>query len=891
MRKSTVCCFAAVWMLSTGADAEGVKNVRTSSTYATLTDAVAAAASGDTLLLTTGRFSEVVFIGAKNLALSGLYNSIFTVRIPSGTTLVRPATPDGSVFVISNSTVTLDSLDIAGGGPPLKTTAVYGGGVRATHSSIVTAITCRVYGNMATKMGGGLYATNSTLVLTNTQVYSNRADLTTAGTGQGGGVAVIRGALLTQNGTQVHHNTAEDSGGGIFLQYSQATLDDTQVSFNLATNDGGGIVFDDHVVATLSDCQIEGNQALSSGSVGGGLCGVNFSNLVATATWIAANSAGSGGGIFLTGGLADGTGTFYNVTVENNRAREGGGGFYVDSGAKARILSGLLIGNDGDSDGSDSGDGGALYAGSQGTAELEAGSGPLQILENRAWNGGGIAIGDESSATLVCTQEYDFAISGNAANQFGGGIALPAAYAELTGLGPIAIQGNTAAESGGGIYQVNGLVHLEGLADAPFVISSNTATGYHGGGIMAEGGALLKLGDVQLGTANAGNRTGPNDSGGGIALIGQSTLLATNLAFIDNLCNYAGGALFVSNATASILGIPGNPAVDIFPPNRFIGNQATNASLGRGGAIYVINGILTLHDAVVASNSARAGGGFYFASETTNRVINCVVATNTATLASGGGGVYLATTANSQFLHCTISRNADGGVGFNGAPPPATFTNCIVVANVGTNLPTGLQVVYSLVEPLYAGVSNFVGDPLFMDPAALDYRLTYGSVATNRGITLPRVARDAIGNARPASTAYDPGAFEYDWTVMDSDADAIPDDWEVERHLNPHSFDSQKDDDHDTHPNLDEYIADTDPQVDTDFFRLDGLQTGGGQAAILADTSARRRYRLEYLDDLAGTWLNVPGRESFAGVGGSDAIPDARALQTNRNYRLHVWIP
>lgn len=890
MKKWVVCCFAAAWMFSTGAGAEGVKNTRTSLTYSTITGAVAAAVNDDSLLLTTGRFSEVVSIGAKNLTLVGRYNSTFTVQLPGGTTLVAPASNLGSVFVISNSTVTLDSLDISGGAPALKLTRVHGGGLRATDSSIVTANVCRIFGNQSGGMGGGLYATNSRLALVDTLVFSNSA-VSALDAGHGGGVAVVGGSLLVADDSQIDFNVAEDSGGGVFLRSARCDFSNAAVSFNVASNNGGGLWLSDHVQVDFSGGAVYANHALASGSLGGGFYAVNYSNLTMNGTWIASNSAGYGGGAFLSGGVLHGTGTFFNVLVENNQACEGGGGFYIDSAASLRLRSGLVFDNDADSDDSDSGDGGAIFVTGQGSVDIEPEAADVLIFENTAWNGGAIAIDDEGSASLVSTQEFAISIYDNTAHQFGGGVALPQDYGILEGLGRVLLHGNTASESGGGVYQNGGLVHLEGLADRPFIVSSNTTTYYHGGGFCAEQSALLQLVNVQIGAPGAGNRAGyANMSGGGIALLDFSNLQATNIAVQGNVCNRFGAGLYVSNAIASVLGIPGDPAVDISPPNRIIGNQATNATLSAGGGIYVVNGILTLHDAVVASNSARNGGGLYFASASTNRVINCVVATNVVTLGGGGGGAYMAATANAQWLHCTVSRNSEGGMAAAGGAP-VCLTNCIVNANANTNLPAGLSVVYSLVEPPYPGVGNFVGDPLFMDPAALDYRLTYGSVATNRGVTLPRVARDAIGNARPASAAYDPGAFEYDWTVMDSDGDLIPDDWEVERDLNPHSFDSQKDDDHDTHINLDEYIADTDPQVDTDFFQVAGIQTNGNQAEVLADTSARRQYRMEYLDDLSGTWQTVPGRESFGGAGGSGTIPDARPLQPNRNYRLNVWIP
>ena len=854
------CCFVAAGIFAATANAESVKNARTSATYATLTGAVAAAASGDTLLLTTGRFSEVVSIGAKNLTLRGRYDSTFSVRLPGGSTLVAPVTGMGSVFAISNASVTLDSLDVSGGFPAAKGLRLDGAGVHLQAGSVVTAAACRVYDNVANGAGGGFYATNSTLVLDATQIFSNRA-ASTNGFGNGGGVAVVRGFLQMAAGTDIRQNAAFRSGGGVFLQDATAVLDGAAIAFNTASNDGGG------------------------------LATAGFSNLVATSVWFQANAAGSGGGAMISGGLVDGTATFHNVTADNNLARNGGGAFYVDSAACLRLRSGVIIGNQGDSDGSDSGNGGALYVSGQGSAELEPEGADLLLLENSAWDGGAIGIDDEGSVSLVCTQAFDLVISGNTARQAGGGIALPNDYGVLTGLGGVRIQGNTASESGGGIAQNGGLVRLAGRPGKPFIVASNTATYFHGGGLFADQGAVLQLVEVQIGGANAGNVVqAASRSGGGIALVGQSALQATNLVFIDNRCNYSGGGLFVSNATASLFGLPGDPAVDTAPPNLFSGNQATNGALGRGGAVCVANGILTLHDALVAGNRARVGGGLYCASASTSRVVNCVLATNVATLAAGGGGAYAASTANAQFLHCTIAYNGAGGFDA-GAAAPVFFTNCIVVANAVTNLPPGLGATHCLVEPAYPGVNNFTGDPLFMKPSALDFRLTYGSAATNRGVALARVTRDAIGNVRPASTAHDPGAFEYDWTIMDSDSDTMPDDWEVERGLDPRDANALKDNDGDTHVNRDEYIADTDPLGSNDFFRLDGVEVVGGLAYVHASTSGRRQYSLESLDDLTGVWSSIPGNLAFFGIGGPHSIFDPRPLDVHRHYRLRVWVP
>jgi len=68
---------------------------------------------------------------------------------------------------------------------------------------------------------------------------------------------------------------------------------------------------------------------------------------------------------------------------------------------------------------------------------------------------------------------------------------------------------------------------------------------------------------------------------------------------------------------------------------------------------------------------------------------------------------------------------------------------------------------------LYDGVganpgTNFqTGSPAFVNPAANDYRLSTGSIAIDKGVTVEAVATDFDGNARPQGLGYDIGAYEY----------------------------------------------------------------------------------------------------------------------------------
>jgi hypothetical protein len=59
---------------------------------------------------------------------------------------------------------------------------------------------------------------------------------------------------------------------------------------------------------------------------------------------------------------------------------------------------------------------------------------------------------------------------------------------------------------------------------------------------------------------------------------------------------------------------------------------------------------------------------------------------------------------------------------------------------------------------------NLTSNPLFVNASANDFHLTSGSPAKGAGATLPEVPCDFDGNARPAGSAYDIGAYEYGGT-------------------------------------------------------------------------------------------------------------------------------
>lgn len=123
----------------------------------------------------------------------------------------------------------------------------------------------------------------------------------------------------------------------------------------------------------------------------------------------------------------------------------------------------------------------------------------------------------------------------------------------------------------------------------------------------------------------------------------------------------------------------------------------------------------------------------------------------------------------------------------------------------------------------------------------------------------------------------------------DDDGDLMLDFWEVANGLNPtNAADAEGNLDVDEFSNLEEFIADTDPNDSNSFFRADGITT---VPSVLFESTEERFYTLQFSDDSGGTWSNVPGRVHVQGASsGDDALDDPDGSQL-RYYRLRVELP
>lgn len=251
--------------------------------YTTIADAIAAAASGDTISITDAVHSESGIVVNQNLTIEGQGAS--ATAVDGGGT--------GTVFTIdSGVTVTFQNLTIQNG------SAWFGGGI-LNEGGAVTLNNTVIAGNQVFGYGAGIFNAGGTVLLNNSTLSGNTSFI------YGGGIFSESGAVAISNST-ISENSAFNFGGGLFNESGTLTIVGSTFSGNSADNFGGGIFNSD--TASLLNSTFSGN------------------------------SAGYGGGIFNSGALE-----ISSSTLSGNSATYVGGGI---SGA-ATVKNSIIGGNSG----------------------------------------------------------------------------------------------------------------------------------------------------------------------------------------------------------------------------------------------------------------------------------------------------------------------------------------------------------------------------------------------------------------------------------------------------------------------------------------------------------------------------------------------------------------
>ena len=195
---------------------------------------------------------------------------------------------------------------------------------------------------------------------------------------------------------------------------------------------------------------------------------------------------------------------------------------------------------------------------------------------------------------------------------------------------------------------------------------------------------------------------------------------------------------------------------------------------GVGGGIWAENhgSHIVISNCIIRDNVAGSDGGGVCVLGGSASLENCVITGNIA--GSAGGGLF--TKRDISVLNCTFTgntANVGAGIGDRWTFPTVTVTNSILWGNTGGEIAVSNAIVtYSDVEGGYAGTGNIDVDPLFVNTAGADFRLSAGSPCIDAADGDAALSVDLDGNLRvddPATTNSgvgtppyaDMGAYEY----------------------------------------------------------------------------------------------------------------------------------
>jgi predicted outer membrane repeat protein len=267
----------------------------------------------------------------------------------------------------------------------------------------------------------------------------------------------------------------------------------------------------------------------------------------------------------------------------------------------------------------------------------------------------------------------------------------------------------------------------------PTVISctfDGNSAGDHGGG-----GMYNSFSSPTVINCTFSSNFGGLVNGGGGMLNNSSDPTVSNCTFSGNVALFTGGGMYSlnSNPTVTDCAFSDNFAID-------------------GSGMYNFLSSPTVTDCRFSGNIAGGDGGGIYSSAGDPIVTNCTFSGNTSGSLGGGmaniGGS--PTVANCTFIDNVAVFN--GGGMFNIINSP-TVTNCILWGNSPEEISGGTPTVtYSDVQGGFPGTGNIDADPLFVDPANNDLRLSPDSpcidAADNTTPDLAGITTDLDGNPR-----------------------------------------------------------------------------------------------------------------------------------------------
>jgi predicted outer membrane repeat protein len=505
---------------------------------------------------------------------------------------------------------------------------------------------------------------------------SDGAASTIIDAGGGGPVLVVRDTPdpgVVVRGLTLQGGRTTGAGGGIRCLDSMLVVGASLIAGNQA--EGGGGLYARGCALAVSGTRFASNDG--NGGRGGGALAVASSGQIRTSRFIG-NAAEEGGGV----ALIDGTLSLTDSVLRGNRAAVRGGGLY--HGSNAAVLRTSIIDN------SSGWTGGGVYL-----FEHAPTIGDSRIAGNTSVNDGGGLYLHRSRARLV-----DDRIDGNQSDDDGGGVRVFESQARLE---RNVIEDNRSGDGGGGIR----LSHLRSVMIDNLV--RNNRSGTIGGGIELDNDSTMVRGGLV-----EGNRSG---LGGGIA-ISKAPFDGCRVERVAIRGNQAsdGGGLYVADNYVPV-------AMRLLTIE---GNQAT-----RGAGLAVRATDFTLDHVVFDGNSAADRGGAiaHLAGEPCSTdpcppadptgAIDFIVAYRN----QAPSGAFLWTNRTGLAVENSIIEAQSGvGVDLDGGIEPPTW-------RYNDTRPPSFD---DMPDPT-GTLGNISADPLFVDPAAGNFRLAAGSPARDAG--------------------------------------------------------------------------------------------------------------------------------------------------------------
>ena len=320
---------------------------------------------------------------------------------------------------------------VMSGGTISECSADNGGGLCAENSSTVTITGGTISGCKAPLgNGGGLYADNSTITISDGTISGSTISGCSAGAG--GGLYATNSSEITISGGTISGCTAAENGGGLYADGSTITIKN----------------------GTISGCK---------GELGCGLYATNSSEITISGGTISGCTGLRGGGLYAN----NSTVTITGGTISRCNVGAGGGLFATNS-SKITIRGGTISEC---STTLDSGKGGGLYA-ENSTITISGGT----IENNEAARGGGVALTD-STVKKDEKPIRNWTVVGNKAYKTGGGIWLGEKVEWDISDRTKQIYNNQAIEQGADIFLEGGTSAIK-LPNA-----ANMGAKYHDSGI------------------------------------------------------------------------------------------------------------------------------------------------------------------------------------------------------------------------------------------------------------------------------------------------------------------------------------------------------------------------------------------------------------------------